>query len=258
MCLLLFLCSDDKAPADGRIQTICGVCEAPRDWEVEGDQTERQIHVRQRWQSICKAIQGQRTSENSFSVWFTPSHQHVLKPMKFVSSINLFPWFCLFRLLSLFFRLWQEEDLHEMLRTSEVMENQYSHLFDKVIVNDDLSAAFSELRMMLRTVETETHWVPVSWTHSWWWKKDKNIQVHHWSVAGGQRQETRWGHMTEQRSKWPFSLAQGGLGPLLWSGYRSLGHHRTDRPEAKGSRWLRVWAVDIDLGHTARKRFSSG
>lgn len=82
------------------------------------------------------------------------------------TSINLFPWFCLFRLLSLFFRLWQEEDLHEMLRTSEVMENQYSHLFDKVIVNDDLSAAFSELRMMLRTVETETHWVPVSWTHS--------------------------------------------------------------------------------------------
>ncbi|CAF98752.1 unnamed protein product [Tetraodon nigroviridis] len=63
-------------------------------------------------------------------------------------------------------RPFKEEDFHEMVRTSDVMENQYSHLFDKVIVNDDLSAAFSELRKTLRTVETETHWIPVSWTHS--------------------------------------------------------------------------------------------
>lgn len=56
---------------------------------------------------------------------------------------------------SLFSYLLQEEDFHEMVRTSEVMENQYGHLFDKVIVNDELSAAFGELRMALRTVETE-------------------------------------------------------------------------------------------------------
>uniref|UniRef100_A0A674N1E2 MAGUK p55 scaffold protein 7a n=1 Tax=Takifugu rubripes TaxID=31033 RepID=A0A674N1E2_TAKRU len=59
-----------------------------------------------------------------------------------------------------------KEDFQEMVRTSEVMENQYGHLFDQVIVNDDLSIAFNELRMVLRTVETETHWVPVSWNHS--------------------------------------------------------------------------------------------
>ncbi|XP_056868939.1 MAGUK p55 subfamily member 7 isoform X15 [Takifugu flavidus] len=63
-------------------------------------------------------------------------------------------------------RPFKEEDFQEMVRTSEVMENQYGHLFDKVIVNDDLSIAFNELRMVLRTVETETHWVPVSWNHS--------------------------------------------------------------------------------------------
>lgn len=68
--------------------------------------------------------------------------------------------------LSLSLSLLQEEDFQEMVRTSEVMENQYGHLFDKVIVNDDLSTAFNELRMVLRTVETEIHWVPVSWTHS--------------------------------------------------------------------------------------------
>ncbi|KAG7525254.1 MAGUK p55 subfamily member 7 isoform X1 [Solea senegalensis] len=59
-----------------------------------------------------------------------------------------------------------EEDFQEMLSTAQSMENQYGHLFDKVIVNDDLSAAFSELRLALRKVEMETHWVPVSWTHS--------------------------------------------------------------------------------------------
>ncbi|XP_070842254.1 MAGUK p55 subfamily member 7 isoform X1 [Chaetodon trifascialis] len=59
-----------------------------------------------------------------------------------------------------------EEDFQEMVRTAQIMETQYGHLFEKVIVNDDLSAAFSELRLALKKVEMETHWVPVSWTHS--------------------------------------------------------------------------------------------
>lgn len=59
-----------------------------------------------------------------------------------------------------------DEDFQEMVRTAQAMETQYSHLFDKVIVNDDLSAAFGELRLALRKVEMETHWVPVGWTHS--------------------------------------------------------------------------------------------
>ncbi|XP_028289069.1 MAGUK p55 subfamily member 7 isoform X2 [Parambassis ranga] len=59
-----------------------------------------------------------------------------------------------------------EEDFQEMVSTAQAMEAQYDQLFDKVIVNDDLSAAFSELRLALKKIETETHWVPVSWTHS--------------------------------------------------------------------------------------------
>uniref|UniRef100_A0A4W6G7X8 MAGUK p55 scaffold protein 7a n=1 Tax=Lates calcarifer TaxID=8187 RepID=A0A4W6G7X8_LATCA len=59
-----------------------------------------------------------------------------------------------------------EDDFQEMVKTAQSMETQYGHLFEKVIVNDDLSAAFSELRLALKKVETETHWVPVSWTHS--------------------------------------------------------------------------------------------
>ncbi|KAM3593549.1 uncharacterized protein V6R79_015097 [Siganus canaliculatus] len=63
-------------------------------------------------------------------------------------------------------RPFTEEDFQEMIRTAETMETQYGHLFEKVLVNDDLSAAFGELRLALKRVEMETHWVPVSWTHS--------------------------------------------------------------------------------------------
>ncbi|XP_062235807.1 MAGUK p55 subfamily member 7 isoform X1 [Platichthys flesus] len=59
-----------------------------------------------------------------------------------------------------------EEDFEEMVNTAQSIELQHGHLFDKVIVNDDLSAAFGELRLALKKVEMETHWVPVSWTHS--------------------------------------------------------------------------------------------
>lgn len=67
---------------------------------------------------------------------------------------------------SLFSCTLQEEDFQEMVRTAQTMESQYGYLFDKVIVNDDLSATFSELWLALKKVEMETHWVPVSWTHS--------------------------------------------------------------------------------------------
>ncbi|XP_037829271.1 MAGUK p55 subfamily member 7 [Kryptolebias marmoratus] len=59
-----------------------------------------------------------------------------------------------------------EEDFQEMVNAAQMMESRYGHLFEKIIVNDDLSMAFSELQQALKRVETETHWVPVSWTHS--------------------------------------------------------------------------------------------
>uniref|UniRef100_A0A1A8VDD3 Membrane protein, palmitoylated 7 (MAGUK p55 subfamily member 7) n=1 Tax=Nothobranchius furzeri TaxID=105023 RepID=A0A1A8VDD3_NOTFU len=59
-----------------------------------------------------------------------------------------------------------EEDFQDMMNTAQTMESQYGYLFDKVIVNDDLSTAFNELLLALKEVETQTHWVPVCWTHS--------------------------------------------------------------------------------------------
>lgn len=63
-------------------------------------------------------------------------------------------------------KAFSEEDFLEMISASQMMENQYGHLFEKVIVNDDLTVAFSELKRALKKVETEAHWVPISWTHS--------------------------------------------------------------------------------------------
>lgn len=53
-----------------------------------------------------------------------------------------------------------------MVDTAQMMEGHYGHLFEMVIVNDDLSTAFGELQLALKKMETETQWVPVSWTHS--------------------------------------------------------------------------------------------
>ncbi|XP_061121485.1 MAGUK p55 subfamily member 7 isoform X3 [Syngnathus typhle] len=59
-----------------------------------------------------------------------------------------------------------EEDFQEMVTSAQTMEKQYGHLFEKVIVNDNLTEAFGELRVALKKVEMDTQWVPVSWTHS--------------------------------------------------------------------------------------------
>ncbi|XP_013931342.1 PREDICTED: MAGUK p55 subfamily member 7 isoform X3 [Thamnophis sirtalis] len=60
----------------------------------------------------------------------------------------------------------QEEDFQEMIKSAQIMESQYAHLFDKVVVNDDLTTAYNELKTVFDKLERETFWVPVSWVHS--------------------------------------------------------------------------------------------
>ncbi|XP_056375376.1 MAGUK p55 subfamily member 7 [Hyla sarda] len=59
-----------------------------------------------------------------------------------------------------------EEDFEEMIRSAQIMESQYGHYFDKVIINDDLNTAYNELKSTLDRLETDSCWVPVSWLHS--------------------------------------------------------------------------------------------
>ncbi|KAM5157023.1 MAGUK p55 subfamily member 7 [Mantella aurantiaca] len=59
-----------------------------------------------------------------------------------------------------------DEDFEEMIRSAELMETQYGHYFDKIIINDDLTIAHNELRSTLDRLERDSFWVPVSWLHS--------------------------------------------------------------------------------------------
>ncbi|XP_012279307.1 MAGUK p55 subfamily member 7 isoform X2 [Orussus abietinus] len=56
-----------------------------------------------------------------------------------------------------------DEEFHEILHSAARIEFLYSHLFDEVIVNADLSMAFEQLVDAIHRVETEPMWVPASW-----------------------------------------------------------------------------------------------
>ncbi|KAL1279971.1 hypothetical protein QQF64_014571 [Cirrhinus molitorella] len=62
-------------------------------------------------------------------------------------------------------KIFTEEDFQDMITSAQAMENKYGHLFEKVIINDDLAMAFTELRNELTKIETETHWIPNTWAH---------------------------------------------------------------------------------------------
>ncbi|XP_070570219.1 MAGUK p55 subfamily member 7-like [Ptychodera flava] len=60
-------------------------------------------------------------------------------------------------------RTFTDEELQEMLATSQRIESVYSHYFDYVLVNDDLQVAYSELRVIAYKIENEPQWVPSFW-----------------------------------------------------------------------------------------------
>ncbi|XP_014262002.1 MAGUK p55 subfamily member 7 isoform X2 [Cimex lectularius] len=60
-------------------------------------------------------------------------------------------------------RAFTDEELAAMIHRGERIEFMFSHLFDDIIVNSDLSAAFETLIRIAIAVETEPQWVPASW-----------------------------------------------------------------------------------------------
>lgn len=58
----------------------------------------------------------------------------------------------------------QEEDFEDMIDLAEIMESLYGHLFDTVIVNGDIAAAFRKLKADLEKMEeAEVQWIPAEW-----------------------------------------------------------------------------------------------
>ena len=57
----------------------------------------------------------------------------------------------------------QEEDLTDMLSIGARIEEKYGHLFDAIIINDNVVEASKELLAIIDQLETRPQWVPVTW-----------------------------------------------------------------------------------------------
>ncbi|XP_012936845.1 MAGUK p55 subfamily member 7 isoform X2 [Aplysia californica] len=60
----------------------------------------------------------------------------------------------------------QAEEMRDIVEMSSKMEDRYRHLFDSVIINDDLETAATELLGLAARLEREPQWVPVGWAYS--------------------------------------------------------------------------------------------
>ncbi|CAL8280930.1 unnamed protein product [Lota lota] len=64
-------------------------------------------------------------------------------------------------------RMFSEEDFEDMIGSADDMETEHSHMFDKVVVNGDLTTAFKELRAALEQVSgPDLQWIPAEWNQS--------------------------------------------------------------------------------------------
>ena len=56
-----------------------------------------------------------------------------------------------------------------MIVSAEDMETEHSHMFDKVVVNGDLTTAFRELRAALEQASgPNLQWLPAEWGPAEW------------------------------------------------------------------------------------------
>ncbi|KAF3694385.1 MAGUK p55 subfamily member 4 Discs large -like protein 6 [Channa argus] len=56
-----------------------------------------------------------------------------------------------------------EEDFTELEESSWLIEAKYKHLFDSVLVNDDLQDSCIQLCSIIQQAQDEPQWIPVSW-----------------------------------------------------------------------------------------------
>lgn len=56
-----------------------------------------------------------------------------------------------------------KDDLQDMRQSAQLIDQQYGHLVDRILVKEDSASACTELRIILERLEGEPQWVPVSW-----------------------------------------------------------------------------------------------
>ncbi|XP_063068998.1 MAGUK p55 subfamily member 4 [Engraulis encrasicolus] len=61
-------------------------------------------------------------------------------------------------------RSFREEDFREMEASSGRLEGQYGHLFDRVLVNEDLRESSLQLFNLIQHAQDDPQWIPKAWT----------------------------------------------------------------------------------------------
>uniref|UniRef100_A0A0K0CYZ9 Guanylate kinase-like domain-containing protein n=1 Tax=Angiostrongylus cantonensis TaxID=6313 RepID=A0A0K0CYZ9_ANGCA len=60
-------------------------------------------------------------------------------------------------------RTFSDAEIEQIINNSVLMHKQYGHLFDAVIVNEDLEESFTQLIRLINDLETKPTWVPLCW-----------------------------------------------------------------------------------------------
>merc|ERR1719495_2858913 len=56
-----------------------------------------------------------------------------------------------------------ESDIEQMITSGRIIETDFGHLFDEIIINLSQDQTQRELRRIINRLETMPQWVPVSW-----------------------------------------------------------------------------------------------
>ncbi|KAJ1362698.1 hypothetical protein KIN20_022350 [Parelaphostrongylus tenuis] len=60
-------------------------------------------------------------------------------------------------------RTFSDYEIEQIINNSALLHKQYGHLFDAVIVNEDLEESFAQLVRLINDLETKPTWVPLCW-----------------------------------------------------------------------------------------------
>ncbi|KAG8197875.1 hypothetical protein JTE90_024274 [Oedothorax gibbosus] len=106
------------------------------------------------------ALKALRTPEiKPYIIFIKPPPLDILKETRIRSNArSTFDQFCS--------RGFTDTEFHEIIYAGHKLEFLYGHMFDAVIVNDDLLRAFQDLLHIIKLVETVPQWVPASWVAS--------------------------------------------------------------------------------------------
>ncbi|XP_061648822.1 MAGUK p55 subfamily member 4-like isoform X2 [Phyllopteryx taeniolatus] len=63
-------------------------------------------------------------------------------------------------------RNFTKEDINDLMETSRQMELKYKHLFDEVLVNEQLNDTCAKLYVAVQRAQEGANWIPVSWTRT--------------------------------------------------------------------------------------------